>query len=128
MSAAAWRNAYQAASVLGDTVEWAIKTQLGLFLDASPETWHVYAMVRAETKDNKISDTSALTCGIYDNTNHQDISDNAIPLTTAVGKQYRRIDMGTHRLNSGMLIWFAPTRNPIVTKTYVDRIILIRER
>jgi len=118
----------KAASIIGTTNEWALQAKLGRFLDASPDKWHVYAMARVDTNAAAPQTGSAFQSGIYDASNRKAVSQITIPLKDATGSDYQKIDLGVHQLSGGMYIWVAPTQNPAVTKVYVDRIILIREK
>jgi len=118
----------KAAYVTGGTNAWAIQARLRNALDASPDKWHVYAMARVDTKAGAPQTGAGFESGIYDTPNRKGISDVTIPLSQVAGAQYQRVDLGAHQLNGGMYIWFAPAKNPAVTKIYVDRIILIREK
>jgi len=118
----------QAASIIGDTNEWAIQAKLGKFLDASPDKWHIYAMARVDTNAAAPQTGAGFQSGIYDTSNRKAVSQITIPLKNIGGSIYQPADLGVHQLSGGMYIWIAPTRNPAVTKVYIDRIILIREK
>jgi len=116
------------ARILGMTSDWAIQVKLNMYLNASPENWHVYAMVRVDTQDNAPLTGDGLSAGIRDVANRKSVVGIKAPLKDVAGATYQRIDLGAHQLNSDMYIWFAPPKRPEVTKVYVDRIILIREK
>ena len=118
----------KAMSIDGATNEWAIQAKLGKFLDASPDKWHVYEMARVDTKAGAPLTGSGFQSGIYDTDNRKAISQATIPLKDVAGSSYQKVDLGVHQLSGGMYIWAAPTQNPAVTRVYVDRIILIREK
>jgi hypothetical protein len=117
----------KAASIIGDTTAWAIQAQLNQFLDSANTNWHVYAMARADATSGADQKSIALRSGIYDVTNRKAIGESTFDVAQVAGDQYRKIDLGTHPLNGGMYIWFAPAKNPDVARIYVDRIILVRE-
>ena len=117
-----------AATIKGDTTAWAIQAKLTNFLAATPEMWHVYAMVRVDTKVGAPLMGTGLTAGIRDVTNKKSIGRIDAPLKDVAGTIYKPIDMGAYPLTSNMYIWFAPCNRPEVTKVYMDRIILIREK
>jgi len=118
----------KAASIIGNSIAWAIQANLSPFLGASPAKWHVYAMARVDTTAGTSQAGNGFQSGIYDVNNRKAVSQVTIPLKDVVGATYQKIDLGVHQLRSGMYIWFAPLQNPAVTKMYVDRIILIREK
>ena len=118
----------KAASIKGNTTAWAIQAKLTNFLPATPERWHVYAMVRADAQDGAALTGDGLAAGIYDKANKKGVAGVRGLLKDVAGTEYQRIDLGTHPLNSDMFIWFAPRDRPEVTKVYLDRILLIREK
>jgi hypothetical protein len=118
-----------AASIVGDTNEWAIQAKLSHFLDSSgADKWHIYALTRVDFKDGAKPEGIAFQSGVYDTTNRASISSKSIPVTQVQEDKYQRIDLGAYPLTSGMYIWFAPVRNAAIEKIYVDRVILIREK
>jgi hypothetical protein len=117
-----------AASITGGTINWAIMAGLGNILENSPVKWHVYAMVRVDTNPDMPQAGLGLESGIYDYANNKAVGRVKIPLKQVAGSIYQPIDLGVHQLSGGMRIWFASTKNPVVTKVYVDRIILIKEK
>ena len=117
-----------AASIIGNTDAWAIQTDLARYLDVADNKWHIYLLARVETNDAVPQSGAGFSSGVYDAGNNNFSYNKTIPLSEVAGAVYKKIDMGVHQLNSGMLIWVAPTQNPAVTKVYVDRIILIREK
>ncbi|MEO6908903.1 MAG: hypothetical protein ABI210_13540, partial [Abditibacteriaceae bacterium] len=118
----------KAASVIGTCKEWSIMANLGKFLDASTYTWQVSAMVRIDAKADAPQTDAGVDCGIYDSPNRKAICEMTVPVKDFAGSTYQRIDLGAHKLSGEICIWFMPTQNPAVTKVYVDRIILIREK
>lgn len=119
----------KAATVIGDTNQWAVQISLGQFIDASiAPKWHVYAMARVATKAGAAQQGIAFQSGIYDVPRHKPVSSNDIPLAGVTGTQYQCVDLGVHTLDNGMYIWFAPVRNPAVEKLYIDRVLLVRDK
>jgi hypothetical protein len=118
----------KAASITGDTNEWAIQAKLGKFLDASPDKWHIYAMARVDANAAVAQTGAGFQSGVYDTDNRKAINQITIPLKDVAGSNYQKIDLGAFPLSGSMYIWVAPTQNPAVTKVYLDRLILIREK
>jgi len=117
-----------AASVVGDTNEWAIQVDLNNAIDASGGKWHLYAMAKIKTKEGVLPQGAAFSSGVYDASNRKFGSSKTIPLSQFTGEGYQMIDLGIHPLTTGTYIWIAPTRNAAIDKIYIDRIILIREQ
>lgn len=118
----------KAASMVGNTAEWAIQAKLGQFLEnGDKDKWRIHAMVRVDVKDGQTPKTSALQSGVYDVTNRVRLSNTYIPTDKIRGDTYQHIDLGIQYLKGGMYIWFAPLNDPAVEKVYVERVILIRE-
>lgn len=116
------------ASIIGNTDVWGIQAKIGNFLEPSSDKWHVYAMARVDVKEDAAQTGLGLNTGIYDAPNRKPITLVRAPLKDVAGSSYQKIDLGVHQLGSEMYIWFSPAQNPAVTKVYVDRIILIREK
>jgi hypothetical protein len=117
-----------AVSVVGNTKAWAIQVDLGNALNEAGGKWHIYEMARVKTNDDAQQTGAAFSSGIYDANNQKFGASKIIPLSQFTGDEYQKVDLGVYDLNSGMLIWIAPTDNPAVNKIYIDRIILIREK
>jgi hypothetical protein len=117
----------KAASTKGITDAWDIQAPLDQFLDSVNTNWHIYAMARVDATPEANLKSIALRSGIYDTTNRKTVADASISINQVAGDTYQKVDLGTHSLNGGMYIWFAPTKNPAVKTIYIDRIILIRE-
>jgi hypothetical protein len=119
----------KAASMVGATNEWAIQASLGRALDSIGESkWHIYALARADVKVGETPGDVAFQSGIYDDANRQTIFRTDVPSRQVTGAKYQRIDLGSHVLNSGMLLWFAPLKDLAINKIYIERVILIREK
>jgi hypothetical protein len=117
----------KAANIIGGTTVWAIQAQLNSFLDSANTNWHIYAMARVDAAPETDPQSIGLRSGIYDVTNRKAIGESTFDVAQVSGDTYQKVDLGTHSLNGGMYIWFAPTKNPAVKTIYIDRIILIRE-
>jgi hypothetical protein len=130
----------RAAWVVGGTQEWAIQVSLGKVLDGEAR-WQVYAMMRAETDASARTEESAramsaglpvegsaFDSGAYNPGNNQSYGGARNALAPLESPDYQRIDLGIHKLNPGMFMYVAPTKNPVVKKIYMDRVILIRQR
>jgi hypothetical protein len=117
----------KAASTIGTTNSWDIQVPLDQFLDSANTNWHVYAMARVDATPDADQKSIALRSGIYDTTNRKTVADTSVFINQVEGDTYQKVDLGTHSLNGGMYIWFAPAKNAAVKKIYIDRIILIRE-
>jgi hypothetical protein len=118
----------KAASIVGYTNEWALQVPLENLVGASPDKWHIYLLARADVKAGALQTGTGLSSGLYDQTNRKFVSNTTVPLKEIAGTQYQRIDLGVQQLSGDIYFWVAPTRNPVVDKIYVDRIILIREK
>jgi hypothetical protein len=119
----------RAAWVVGNTQEWAIQVPLGKALDG-PGRWHMYAMARAETEAGTEAETggSAFSSAAYDQNAGESYGGASVPLSALTSPNYQRVDLGLQNLNPGMYVWIAPTKNPLVKKIYIDRLILIRQK
>jgi len=117
----------KAASTIGNTNAWDIQAPLDQFLDTANTNWHIYVMARVDATPEADQKSIALRSGIYDVTNRKTVDQSTFDVAQVASNKYQKIDLGIHSLNGGMYIWFAPTKNPGVTKIYVDRIILVRE-
>lgn len=119
----------KAASLVGDVADWAVQAPLNWVFEGAAKTkWHVYAYVRVATKAGADLNGTGVTCGIYDSADRKSIEEVVPPLTQIAGDKYQLVDLGIHDLSAQTYVWFAPTRNPIVEKIYIDRVLLIRER
>ena len=129
----------KAATIIGDTVEWAIQAPLSLLMGEDETKWHIYALVRSDVTAGvavgagagagagAAETGTAFRVGSYDLTAKKESELAAVPVKTVASEKYQRVDLGAHKLNSGMYLWFAPNKNPAVSKIFVDRIVLVRE-
>ncbi len=118
----------RAASMIGDTNEWALQVNVSSALEGTSEKWHVYAMARVETDANAPQTGAGFSAGAYDYGNKKAIFEKTIPLAEVAKAEYQIVDLGVQELNGSSYIWFAPTRNPAVKKVFLDRVLLIREK
>jgi hypothetical protein len=117
------------AWLVGDTNQWGIQASLGKILDGSgANKWHVYVVARVKVKPGLKAEETGFINGIYDEANRRDVVQRAIPLAEVAGDEYQVVDLGSHALNGGMYLWFAPAGNVAVERIYIDRILLIREK
>ena len=116
------------ATIIGTTNEWAIQANVARFLEDTNESWHIYVLARVTTDASAPQTGLGFSTGAYDVTNKKAVFQTNVPLTQVAKPNYQVLDLGVHQLGSGCYIWFAPTKNPAVTKVYVDRVILVREK
>jgi hypothetical protein len=106
--------------------EWAVQARLSRYLTGRGK-WHIYAMMRVETKDNAGAIGDAFQGGIYDIGLKRTAGGYRELASTLVGKTFQKVDLGIHELNPGQYLYFARPENSNVEKLFIDRIILIRE-
>jgi hypothetical protein len=114
-------------TVIGDTIEWAIQAPLSLLTGEDNTKWRIFVLARADTTEGATKTGTGFRAGLYDPNTKKSTDTAAVPLEKVAGGKYQSVDLGAHELNSGMFVWFAPTKNPAVSRIFVDRIILIRE-
>jgi hypothetical protein len=118
----------RAATVVGTTNEWALQADLTGYLLDEKEEWHIYALARVTTNADAAQTGAGFSAGAYDVANKKAIFQKAVPLAEVAKPDYQIVDLGVQELSGGSYIWFAPTRNPAVTKIYLERVILIRQK
>lgn len=112
-----------AARMPGDHHEWALNYSVSADLGNNP--WRCYVVVRCEAQATK---GPAMTMGIYDTQARRSVVHRQVPVADLAGKGYQTIDLGVHKLQSGMYIWVAPPKRPgEVAAVYVDRMFLVRQ-
>lgn len=139
-----------AASAIGDSHDWAIKAPAGRFLDTFKDKWRIYAIIRMERNPAPAEENAArervpnqdqpepdmaFQLGLYDQTSHNFMTNNrgqtrvGIPVETMTKPGYQKLDMGIYSLDSASVyIYVQPLHNPAVSKIYVDRFILVRQK
>jgi hypothetical protein len=118
----------KAATIIGTTNEWAVQANVSRVLEGASEKWHIYALARVTTDANAPQTGAGFSAGAYDVTGKKAVFQKEVPLAQVAKPDYQLVDLGVQELNGGCYIWFAPTRNPVVTKFYLDRVLLIREK
>jgi hypothetical protein len=117
-----------AATIIGTTNEWAIQASVSRVLEGANEKWHIYAIARVAAAANAAQTGAGFSAGAYDYVNKKAIFQTEVPLAQVAKSEYQIVDLGVQELNGGCYIWFAPTRNPAVTKLYLDRVLLVWEK
>lgn len=116
----------QIVSLKGSTDGWILQAHLGPYLDVPNETWRIYLVARTSGEPGGLPGY-ALEGGVFDDSNMKAESRFSIAFNR-LSSRYQLIDLGTHRLTSGMLIWLAPQVRPPVDKILIERILLVKER
>jgi hypothetical protein len=91
----------------------------------SEPMYRLYASVRCNAKT---TEGTAMTLGVYDYKENQEVVNKSIPVSEIVGTEYHWIDLGTIALKPEFNFWFAPPKRPEeVEAVFVDRIVVVRE-
>jgi hypothetical protein len=120
-------SAGKAAMMVGDSVDWLIQAHLGPYIQSPNHKWHIYVYARLDAAAGAKPDGACASGGIYSDAEKAASGRFALDAAEANGTTYHRFDLGVHKLNGGMFLWFNPLNKPSIKKVYFDRIILIRE-
>lgn len=105
--------------------EWATSYTIPETVATAVAKWHVYAAVRWEAT---AQEGTAMTLGIYDYTNKKGVCSKTLKIEDFPDSGYQIIDLGSHALQKGMNVWFAPPERPDeVQNVFIDRIFLVEE-
>lgn len=119
----------RAASIIGDSMDWAIQVPVGLYLNTNqPQQWHVYAMARVTLKPGAAAEGIGFRSGQYDNDGRSTITYDDAMAADVSGPGYHLVDLGVRTFKPSVALWFAPTRNPAIEKVYLERVILVRPK
>lgn len=128
-----------AVSTTGNSADWNIQVPLNDALDTLTDKWHVYAVMRLEKNPTPPADAKqndlAFAVGVYDSTARRRLLTadgqeyTTIPMARMTEPGYQTLDLGTFNITSAdSYIYFQPVGNAAVSKIYLDRVVLIREK
>ena len=139
-----------AAMSIGDSNDWNIQAPVGRYLDNYKDKWRVFAMVRMERSavppgadiprrgdphQETPASNIAFQIGIYDVTTKKNLPNSegqkisGIPVERMSNPEYQCLDLGVYAMDGAeAFVYFQPVRNPAVSKFYVDRVILVRQK
>lgn len=106
---------------------WLVQAQLGPYLDVSGESWRIYAVVRAVSKNRPDASRTAFEGGVFDDSDMKHVGRFLVSFGQLSKSKYSTVDLGTHRLTPGMVIWFAPHGPQDADEILFDRVLLVRE-
>lgn len=128
-----------AVYVIGESNDWAIQVPVGKYLDTLTATWRMYAVMRLEENPAPPADAkpveSAFAVGIYDPSvpkrllNGEGQEYSLIPPVRLAEPGYQILDLGVYKITSSdSYAYFQPAANAAISKIYLDRVLLIREK
>ena len=116
-----------AAVMMTNSHDWLVQAQLGPYLDVAGEEWRIYAVVRSVERPGASPQGTALEGGIFTDSDMKHIARFVLDFSQFSEPGYSVIDLGSHKLTPGMLIWFAPHSPDHAEKFLFDRILLLHE-
>lgn len=115
-----------AATIPANSDIWLVQAQLGNHLDTVDEPWRIFLVARLEAANPpKDSAAPVLTGGVFSDSDMQHTASFNVRFRDFPDTGYQVIDLGTHLLNPGMFVWFAPASKDY-ERVFIDRILFVR--
>lgn len=114
----------------GDSNDWLIQYTLDQDAESLQRAlWQCYLLARVEPAEGEglQSSVPVLQYGFYDRGENKAVFSGEVAWREFKDGKYHLIDMGTHQLKPGGLLWVAPKGESKIKSVYVDRLILVRK-
>jgi hypothetical protein len=121
----------RAVRMPGNHYEWAttIPIRAGEPLFKNAGAGAKYKIVVYVRCDATVNDGPAMTCGVYDQAESENVVRMSIEVSKISGLEYQKIEFDPIPLTPSMYIWFAPPRREgEVQAIYIDRTLIIKEK